>query len=115
MKQWLEARGRVIQPLQRGFLKQKTAPTDAEESDDAMGSAVGEEEASDDAVSSTGMEDDVARPETESDVDVAGAALEQYEKWRDEAAQLDAQAMLDAWGEETFGKGGRQKGKHSSS
>ena len=55
------------------------------------------------------------RPEVETDVDVADAARKCYEKLRDEALQQDAQASLDAHGQEALGKPGGHKRKSSSS
>ena len=38
------------------------------------------------------------------EIDAADAARDDYEKWRDEAAQQDAQAIWDARSDDYFGK-----------
>ena len=99
MKGWLEARGRVIQPMQPDSQRRSDEATVAEETDDTT--------------SPVCMEDERARSEVEAEIDVADAARDCYEKWRNEAAQQDAQAYLDALGDETPGTRGGQKRKHS--
>ena len=66
-------------------------------------------------MSSAAAEDENAKPEIEIEIDAADKARDCYEKWRDEVAQRDAQAILDAQREETLGTRGGQKRKRSRS
>ena len=97
MRQWLEARGRSIQPLQRGLQKPPgdDGPADAEDSDGALSSDDGPADAEDsDGALGSDVEDDQQKEEIKTEIDNAEAAREWYENWRDAAARREYEEML---------------------